>query len=49
MAASIPGDSIGIFRINKVNENRYVKPESNEKNKTQSGSYLTVKGFTEDG
>lgn len=44
--ASIPGDSIGIFKINKVNEMRQVKPDNGEINKNATGPSLSVSGFT---
>lgn len=46
--ASIPADSIGIFKINKVNEIRLPKFD-NENEKNKNGPSLAVSGFTEKG
>jgi len=47
--ASIPADSIGIFKINKVNEMRLPKYDTNENDKNKNGPLLAVSGFTEKG
>lgn len=49
IAAEIPGDSIGIFKINKVNETMLPKSENNEQKNGTSGPQLAVSGFTEFG
>lgn len=45
--ASIPGDSVGIFKIDKVNEMKLTKPDVGDKNTKTEGPLLNVTGFTE--